>query len=217
MATQKHHTRPAPDRAATADAAFASKPARERLILSAAELFAADGFGGVSVRAICKRAGTGINMVNHYFGSKDGLLDAIVERYGVSVYAVPLRLLETPAQSKDDLIARIELIFETTLEACLAERDVMMVVLQQQAELPPLVAFQSRFVAFLEAAKGEGLVRANLDTAMISGAMLDRIVSQVQFMPWIARTSGVNIATDAEYRHRWSKSSVDLFLNGMLA
>ena len=192
-------------------------PPRERLILAASMLFAERGFGGVSVREICKAAGTGINMIHHYFGNKEGLLEEIVRQFDVRVYAVPLRLLEKPARSRDDLTARMELLFETTLEACLAERDLLMVVLREQAALETLNAFQDGLVSFLEAAKDQGLVRDGLDAPMISGAMLDRIVSQVQFAPWIMRASGVDIANDADYRQRWCRSNVDLFLHGILA
>ena len=208
---------PMADTKTAAPAPAAEKPARDRLIEAAAELFAEKSFGGVSVREICKKAGTGINMIHHYFGNKEGLLDAIIKQFDVNVYAVPMRLLASPAKSRDDLSARIELVFETTLEACLAERPLLIVALREQAELQTLLAFQDRLVSFLEEAKGVGLVRESLDCAMISGAMLDRIISQVQFAPWIKKTSGVDIANDAAYRRDWSRASVDLFLNGILA
>ena len=185
--------------------------------MAAAQLFAAKSFDGVSVREICKEAGTGINMIHHYFGNKDGLLEAIAERFDERVYAVPLRLLETPAASADDLESRMALVFETTLEACIEARDVFMVVLREQPELSTLARYQATLVAFLDTAKTDGLIRESVDTLMISGFLLDRVVSQVQFMPWIKKTSGLDVATDAEYRHRWSKANVDVFLRGVAA
>lgn len=192
-------------------------PAKERLITAAAALFSEKGFAGVSVREICKAAGTGINMIHHYFGNKKGLLEAITARYDDRVYATPLRLLAMPARSRDDFAARIELMFETMLETCLENRDIMMVMLREQKDLKQLDAFQTAFVAFLDEAKRQGIVREGLDTVMISGAMLDRIISQVQFAPWIKRKIGVDAASDDAYRQRWSRSNVDLFLNGMLS
>lgn len=192
-------------------------PARDRLLTAAAQLFAEKGFGSVSVREICKAAGTTNNMVHHYFSTKDGLLEAIADRYDNHVYAVPMRLLASPATSHDDLIARVTMVFETTLEACLAERDVMMVVLREQVPLFTLQEFQKQMVAFLETAKENGLVREALDCQMISGAMLDRIINQAQFAPWIKKTSGIDVATDDVYRARWCRSNIDVFLNGMLA
>lgn len=191
--------------------------ARERLLVVAAGLFAEKGFGSVSVREICAAAKTSSNMIHHYFGNKQGLLDAIVQRYGDSVFAVPMRLLATPARSADDLTSRIELMFETTLEACLENRQVMMVVLREQSELPPLEAFQEALVGFLAAAKADGIVRPELDSQMISGAMLDRITNQAQYAPWIKKTSGIDVATDEAYRRRWCQANADLFLNGMVA
>ena len=192
-------------------------PARDRLIDAAARLFAEKSSGGVSVREICKEAGTGVNMIHHYFGSKDGLLDEIIQQFDSRVYAVPLRLMASPAMSREDLVARMTLVFETTLEACLVERDVMMVALREQAEMTTLNAFQEAFVGFLEDARAKGFVRERLDVGMISGAMLDRIVSQVQFAPWIKASTGIDIAQDAAYRTDWCKSNVDLFLHGILA
>ncbi|NRB00575.1 MAG: TetR/AcrR family transcriptional regulator [Rhodobacteraceae bacterium] len=192
-------------------------PARDRLIAAAAELFAEKSYGGVSVREICKKAGTGINMIHHYFGNKDGLLEAIANQFDEKVYAVPLRLLAAPAKSRDDLISRIELLFETTLEACLAQRNVMMVVIREQSQLSTLVAYQTAFVGFLEDAKSKGFIREGLESEMISGAMLDRIISQVQYAPWIKESTGYDIESDASYRQDWCRASVDLFLNGVLA
>ena len=111
----------------------------------------------------------------------------------------------------------MELLFETTLEACLAERAVMMVVLREQAPLATLAAFQQSLVDFLKEAKTAALVRQELDSEMISGAMLDRIVAQAQYAPWIRKTTGVDVFTDAAYRRRWCRANADLFLNGMIA
>ena len=56
-------------KAAESSESKSDQPAREWLILAAARLFAAKSFDGVSVREICKEAGTGINMIHHYFGN----------------------------------------------------------------------------------------------------------------------------------------------------
>ncbi|MFI5609112.1 TetR/AcrR family transcriptional regulator [Amycolatopsis sp. NPDC051903] len=59
--------------------------ARDRLLLAAAQLLdAADG-GPVSTRAICERAGVQAPTLYHHFGSKQGLLDAVVN-FGFTQY-----------------------------------------------------------------------------------------------------------------------------------
>ena len=61
-------------------------------------------------------------MIHHYFGSKQGLLAAIVERFSSNVFAVQLRLLETPPTSQQDFTVRLELLFRTTLDAYIDHR-----------------------------------------------------------------------------------------------
>lgn len=189
---------------------------RDRLLSAAATLFAERGFHSVSIREICKRAETSINMVHHYFGSKDGLLEAIFEQFGEHVFAVPMRLLDTPAKSRDDFESRIEMLFEATLDAYLANRDVALVVIGQQPDVPPLLAYTERLVDFLEQGKESGFVRKELDAEMISGAILGRLLQQVQFAPWIKRTYGTDIS-DPDYKKRWCAANLDLYLRGMLS
>lgn len=54
---------------------------KERLLEAAEELFARDGFERVSVRAITARAGANVAAVNYHFGSRRGLVHAVVERH----------------------------------------------------------------------------------------------------------------------------------------
>ena len=53
---------------------------RERLLATAEELFATRGIDAVSVRDITEAAGANIAAINYHFGSRRGLIDAIVER-----------------------------------------------------------------------------------------------------------------------------------------
>lgn len=54
---------------------------KERLLEAAEELFAREGFERVSVRAITARAGANVAAVNYHFGSRRGLVHAVVERH----------------------------------------------------------------------------------------------------------------------------------------
>ncbi|MEU0883138.1 TetR/AcrR family transcriptional regulator [Lentzea sp. NPDC005914] len=57
--------------------------ARDRLLLAAAELL--DGGGTVSTRAVCERAGVQAPTLYHHFGSKQGLIDAVLN-HGFTQY-----------------------------------------------------------------------------------------------------------------------------------
>jgi AcrR family transcriptional regulator len=60
-------------------------PTRDRLLLAAAELLHASADKNVSTRAICERAGVQAPTLYHHFGSKKGLLDAVVD-HGFTQY-----------------------------------------------------------------------------------------------------------------------------------
>lgn len=52
---------------------------REHIINVAEEHFSRQGFEGTSIRALCKSAGVNVAMINYYFGSKNGLFEALVK------------------------------------------------------------------------------------------------------------------------------------------
>jgi AcrR family transcriptional regulator len=64
---------------------------RDRLLLAAARLLETEG-RSFSTRGVCEAAGVTAPTLYHHFGSKDGLIDAVVQ-FGFSQYAVPA---ETP-------------------------------------------------------------------------------------------------------------------------
>src|SRR6266700_4621535 len=52
---------------------------REQILLVAEQLFAGQGFDGTSVRDIAQQAGVNLAMINYYFGSKEKLLESLIE------------------------------------------------------------------------------------------------------------------------------------------
>jgi AcrR family transcriptional regulator len=190
-------------------------PTRERLLTSGAHLIAEKGFDGASVREICAHAETSINMIHHYFRSKQGLLDAIVEQFSSGVFAVPMRLIDKDPRSKEDFLSRIELLFESTLDAYIEHRSILLVVVREQADPKALPEYMARFASFLERAKEKGYVREEIDPDMITGFFLDRILNQVQLAPWIKRNYGTDLLSDPDYKQRWCQSNLDVFINGI--
>lgn len=53
---------------------------RERILLAAQEVFLEQGFELATVREITLRAGVNVSAINYYFGSKDELLAAVLDR-----------------------------------------------------------------------------------------------------------------------------------------
>ncbi|WP_186578365.1 forespore capture DNA-binding protein RefZ [Aquibacillus kalidii] len=63
---------------------------KQKVMDAACSLFFAKGFHGTSVRDIAKKAAVNVSLINYYFSSKQGLLEAAV----VSYYEKYLELLE---------------------------------------------------------------------------------------------------------------------------
>ncbi|MDY0228412.1 MAG: CerR family C-terminal domain-containing protein [Desulfomicrobium apsheronum] len=113
------------------------KPAKEKLLAAACDIFMEKGFQGATVAEICAHAGANIAAVNYYFGGKEALyqeawrhcLKESMRRHpadgGVSPEAPPeerlkgqmkalMRRIADP-QSKDFLISQMEMVNPTGL------------------------------------------------------------------------------------------------------
>lgn len=67
---------------------------KERILAASEELVARDGFDGVSLRDITAAANVNLAAVHYHFGSKDGLVDALITRYIRPVNLERLRQLD---------------------------------------------------------------------------------------------------------------------------
>src|SRR5476651_170259 len=84
---------------------------RRRILETALEVFAAEGYEGTSTRVLAERAGVNLPAIQYYFGSKEGLfravIDSIIER--TETHMAPLAAevqaaLAAPDTSNDALL-----------------------------------------------------------------------------------------------------------------
>jgi AcrR family transcriptional regulator len=86
---------------------------KEALIEAASSLFAEKGFETVSVREVTGLANANVASVKYHFGSRDGLIDAVVEKMTTPVNEERLRRLdELEAEGDPDLRALLEAFFD---------------------------------------------------------------------------------------------------------
>lgn len=78
----------------TSDLETKSAGTRERILHAAEGLFAEHGFETVSLRDITGAAEANVAAVNYHFGSKDNLIDAVVERHVIPINEERLELLD---------------------------------------------------------------------------------------------------------------------------
>lgn len=189
---------------------------KERLFTAGAELFAEKGFDSVSVREICKAAGTSMNMIHHYYDNKQGLLDAIVDTFAENVFAFPIRLLSKDVQNEAEFISRLELFFEETLNALIENRLPLLVVQKHQTKSTAMSNLLGKFVQFVAKAQNNGFVQTDIEPELMSGFLMDRLATQVLYAPLIAEYSGYDLIGDPDYRARWVQSNLKLFLYGLV-
>ena len=84
---------------------------RRRILETALEIFAAEGYEGASTRHLAERAGVNLPAIQYYFGSKEGLYRAVIEHIvqhneaHMAPLAVKVRAaLAHPDTSSEDLL-----------------------------------------------------------------------------------------------------------------
>lgn len=92
-----------------ADEVKTAPSSRERILLAAKHLFARHGYENTSTVAIAREAGTSESQLVKHFGSKQGLLSAILDR-GWSNIIDRVQALQSGAKLRDRLLAMLEAI-----------------------------------------------------------------------------------------------------------
>lgn len=80
---------------------------RVQILAAAEELFAEKGFDGASVRDIAQRASVNLAMISYYFGSKEKLLEALIEDRAGYTFGILTELGKNTALTPWDKIDRL--------------------------------------------------------------------------------------------------------------
>jgi TetR/AcrR family transcriptional regulator len=219
----KHRSRPRshpPSRQPGRPSADASPETRAALLEAASRLFARHGTGEVSLRRVAQEAGVTPAMVHYYFGSKDGLYDALLEvSFGrVVERASALARDDDAAGEPAPLAALLELLTGTFLA------EPWIPVLLVREVLSEGGRFRERFVrdyASRMAALLPGLVQAEIDAGRFR-ADLDPRLAFLSFMgmavfPFVARPvveRVLGVEYDAEFLERFAAHTRRLFVEG---
>ena len=194
-----------------------SEGTRERLIRVATAMIAEQGYAAATVRNICREADAAVNMVHHFFGSKEGLFDAILAGIGEDLMGVPMRIIEEPPESRQDFEARLKLFFHESLHTLIEHRLLYAVVMREQITLPAFVDYHRSVQVFLTAARCKQIVGKHIEPEMISGWIMDRLGNQVIHADWLREAVGNDVVSDEAYRKRWARANFEFLLGGLLS
>ena len=159
-----------------------SSDTRDRILASARELFARNGIGNTSIRAVAAAAGVDSALVHHYFGTKEKLFAAAV-RIPIDPMAVIGPLREVPVEELGYKIpstllslwdSEIGAAFMATLRSILAGpeanlfrsfiQDVIAVEVGARVDDPP----------------GSGLIRVEFVASQLVGVVIARYILELE-------------------------------------
>jgi AcrR family transcriptional regulator len=110
---------------------------KKQLILDTAEaLFAQFGFDSTSTRDIADKAGVNVAMISYYFGSKQNLMQAIIERHGENIYATLQNAYDTQLAPEP----RMRSLIRAYIQYCLKHPDPIVIAHREMGvNLRPLL------------------------------------------------------------------------------
>jgi AcrR family transcriptional regulator len=165
---------------------------RTALLDAALVEFAAKGRAGARVSDIADRAGVNKQLISYYFGGKDGLYDAILERW----YAEEERFDE-PGTTLDQLASRyLDVGLRQPLLQQLFIRQLLDDDVQDAAHAP-----DAPELAGLRARQANGEIAADLDPAFVLLMLQGMVVAHTLFRRDAIRFTGMNVDS-AEYQRQ---------------
>ena len=91
------------------------KPTKQKILDTSERLFAQKGFAATSMRQIISKAGVNLAAIHYHFGSKEDLLDELVERKAGPVNAERLALLDAAKKAANGRTLKVEEILDALL------------------------------------------------------------------------------------------------------
>ncbi len=161
-----------------------SAPVRSRaaseqaLVSAAASLFEEVGPNAVSVRAIAERAGVNHGLVHHYFGSKAGLVQAVLEQLAdESAAAIRERGVDVVINPDDDRVRRhVRVLTRVVLDDAAPEGF--------QAQVP--------IVAYLSGLGRETLGLDDETSRLRASQVVALMVGWLTLEPWLLASAGLH-------------------------
>lgn len=97
----------------------ADSATRTRIVHAAEEILAEHGLEGLSLRTVTSRAAVNLASVHYYFGSKDGLVTALLHDHFTPINAARLKSLDAAIARAGSLAPRLEDVVDAFVEPLL--------------------------------------------------------------------------------------------------
>ncbi|WP_243717128.1 TetR/AcrR family transcriptional regulator [Actinomadura darangshiensis] len=167
---------------------------RHLLLDAALQEFSAKGYAGARVQDIADRAGVNKQLINYYFGGKEGLYHAIGRRWLEREAEI-----NDPALPLDAVVVRY---LRNTLDDTLGTRlDIWRGLTEDDGELPPI---EREDLSDLERRQAAGELAGDLDPAAVMLAMMAMVAAPVAMPLAVRRVFGLD-PSSPEFQERYAE------------
>ena len=158
-----------------------SERTKLRIQQAAARLFASRSFETVSTRAIAKEAGVDAALIHHYFGSKEGLFQAVLNAAIRPEQLEALVVSESPEDWGRQLVRAADKVW-TSPAATALKAVVRRVLVGHEGMLREFVtrSLLNRFLSHIEGPETERRLRASLIGSQMSGLVIARHIVGIE-------------------------------------
>ena len=153
-------------------------------------------------------------MIHHYFGSKEGLFNAIIEEFTSTTFDVPLRLIAKPPKTVEEYRLRLEMFIGETFRALLGQAPVFRILVRENKGFVGMSRFHENFANYLNAAQKSGFLSVELKIELITGLVLDRLGNQVMYAA-TSQDDQPNVLNDEDYAEEWLTANVAVLIYGL--
>ena len=158
-----------------------SERTKLRIQQAAAKLFASRSFETVSTRAIAKEAGVDAALIHHYFGSKEGLFQAVLNAAIRPEQLEALVVSESPDDWGRQLVRATDKVW-TSPAAPALKAVVRRVLVGHEGVLREFVtrSLFNRFLSHIKGPEPERRLRASLIGSQMSGLVIARHIVGIE-------------------------------------
>ncbi|MGQ9818422.1 MAG: TetR/AcrR family transcriptional regulator [Candidatus Kapaibacteriales bacterium] len=192
------------------------KEPRERILESAAELFAMRGFADVGVREIAERANVNVAMISYYFTNKAGIFKEIIRRYFDDMRLILDKAKSHPSNSED----AIKFLVHETVNLMKNKTFFCTVAITEMPfNLPEFIDFKAEIIRMHIEYVRQTLEVANFFIpepkyqAIVGPAFISLLFSHFLFGPLIQKVW--NIEIDDQFFERYKETISTILLYGL--
>ena len=158
-----------------------SERTKLRIQQAAAKLFASRSFETVSTRAIAKEAGVDAALIHHYFGSKEGLFQAVLNAAIHPEQLEALVVSESPEDWGRQLVRAADKVW-TSPAAPALKAVVRRVLVGHEGMLREFVtrSLLNRFLSHIKGPEPERRLRASLIGSQMAGLVIARHIVGIE-------------------------------------